>query len=507
MEIRSRNGLSGWIGLPLSQAEKTPAKRSPVMLSRPILAGALGRLITVFAILTGCACILNAQPSPVSVSPASGTGGSQTFTVTVNDPNGGADISAINMYIMSGVVPGASGWSAHECIVQYLVATGAVSVVIDAGGAFGVSAISGGVSSNSQCTAYGAGSSATVSGNTLTVKLNIVFDGSDYNGTKQIYLFASNKAGQYNSNYQQQFGSWTIPAQPAVPAPVSISPSSGSADEQLFTATFTDPNGASNIGLTEIYIMNGVVPGSASGWSGHECIVRLDPGTQDMYVVTDAGGAYSAPASLTSGSVLQNSQCSVATFGSSMSASGNTLTVNYDVFFNTTNFSGAKQLYLTANNAAGDYTTNYQNQLASFTVQSVSPQSCSMSVPNLTTLYSIDYYDLDDDLVGQSLGSAVVSTTSSAPACPPVTFSAQAVDPLALVGLSGPNLVASSSGPKYQLQFLWEDDGDRDCLDYGSCYPMEFPGELEVVGIDVTNGDSFIGEGSLLLIVEGEIFD
>ena len=506
MEMCSRSRLLGQIGLLLSQAKKIAVFWRPAPVMRTIPDLPLGRIITSCAVSIFFACILNAQPSPVSVSPASGTGGSQTFTLVFNDPNGGADISAVNMYIMSGVVPGASGWSAHECIVQYLVATGAVSVVIDAGGSFGVSATSGGVSSNSQCTAYGAGSSATVSGNTLTVKLNIVFDGSDYNGTKQIYLFASNKAGQYNSNYQQQFGSWTIPAQSAVPTPVSISPSSGSGDEQVFTATFTDPNGASNIGLTEIYIMNGVVPGSASGWSGHECIVRLDPGTKDMYVVTDAGGAYSAPVSLTSGSLLQNSQCTVATSGSSMSASGNTLTVNYDVFFNTTNFSGAKQLYLTANNAAGDYTTNYQNQLASYTVQPVSQQSCSMSVPNLTTFYSIDYYDLDDDLVGQSLGSAATSTTSSAPACPPVTFSAQFEDPIVLAGLSGPNLVASSSGPQYQLQFLWEDDGDRSCYDL-DCYPMEFGGELEVVGIDVTNGNSFIGEGSILLVVEGEVFD
>jgi len=357
--------------LPLRQA--TAAKA--VTRGRRVSIRGLRRLLTFFSIAIGCATVRSsAQPAPVSVTPSSGSGDSQVFTAVFSDANGGADISETDMYVMSGVKPGSiSGWSAHECIVRYQRATGAVAVVVDAGGAFGVSAVAGGVSSNSQCTIFGSGSSATVSGSTLTVKFNIVFDGSDFSGTKQLYLFAKNNAGQFNSNYQQQFGSWTIPAQPAVPAPVSISPSSGSSEAQTFTATFTDPNGASDIALAEVYIMNGVVPGSASGWSGHECIVRLDPGTNNMYLVVDAGGSYSSPIPLGSNSLLQNSQCTVAAFNSSKTLSGNTLTVNYAVYFNTTNFSGAKQLYLTGNNAAGGFNTNYQNQLASFTVPAFTP--------------------------------------------------------------------------------------------------------------------------------------
>lgn len=333
------------------------------------------RLIAVFIMaVTFGAMRLSAQPSPVSVSPASGSGGSQVFTAVFTDANGGADISEADMYIMSGVKPGSvSGWSAHECIVRYLPAAGTVAIVIDAGGAFGVSAAPGGVSSNSQCTIFGSGSSATVSGNTLTVKFNITFDGSDFSGAKQIYLAAGNKAGQWSTNFQQQFGSWTIPALPAVPAPVSISPSSGNSGAQTFTATFTDPNGASNVQEADMYIMNNVVPGSASGWSGHECIVRLDPQANNMYLVVDAGGSYAGPIALGSNSVLQNSQCTLAAFDSSKTLSGNTLTVNFAVFFNTTNFSGAKQLYLIGENAAGDFSTNYQNQLASFTVPAFTP--------------------------------------------------------------------------------------------------------------------------------------
>jgi hypothetical protein len=367
----NRNDLFSRFRLSLSQAPKSTAATGAAVRS----IGGLPRSIIFLCILIGCATMrLSAQPVPVSLTPSSGSGGSQVFTAVFSDPKGGADISEADMYVMSGVVPGSgSGWSAHECIVRYQVATGAVAVVIDAGGKFGVSAVAGGVSSNSQCTIFGSGSSATVSGNTLTVKFNIVFDGSDFSGAKQLYLFATNSAGQFNANFNQQLGSWTIPAQPAVPAPVSISPSSGNSAMQTFTATFTDPNGASNVQEADMYIMNNVVPGSASGWSGHECIVRLDPGTNNMYLVVDAGGSYSSPVTLGSNSLLQNSQCTVAAFNSSKTLSGNTLTVNFAVYFNTTNFSGAKQLYLIGSNAAGDFSTNYQNQLASFTVPAFTP--------------------------------------------------------------------------------------------------------------------------------------
>jgi hypothetical protein len=264
------NSLLRRFRLPLSQATQATAARR-----------AFRRLFTSIALLIICVGVADAQPAPVSVTPSSGSGGSQVFTVVVTDTNGATDISEVDMYVMSGVKPGSvSGWSAHECIVRFQRAAGTVGLVVDAGGAFGVSAAAGGVASNSQCTIFGSGSSATASGNTLTVKFNITFDGSVFSGAKQIYLAAGNNAGQWSTNFQQQFGSWTIPALPAVPTPVSISPSSGNSEAQTFTATFTDPNGASNIQQAEMYVMNNVVPGSVSGWSGHRCIVRLDPRRQ-----------------------------------------------------------------------------------------------------------------------------------------------------------------------------------------------------------------------------------
>lgn len=491
MRTHSNNSLLRRFRLPLSQATRAAARQI------------FRRLFTSIAILIGCVGLANAQPAPVSVTPSSGSGGSQVFTVVVTDTHGATDISEVDMYVMSGVKPGSvSGWSAHECIVRFQRAAGTVGLVVDAGGAFGVSAAAGGVASNSQCTIFGTGSSATASGNTLTVKFNITFDGSVFNGAKQIYLAAGNNAGQWSTNFQQQFGSWTIPALPAVPTPVSISPSSGNSEAQTFTATFTDPNGASNIQQAEMYVMNNVVPGSVSGWSGHRCIVRLDPGANNLYLVVDGGGSYAGPVTLGSNSVVQNSQCTLAAFDSSKSLSGNTLTVKFAIFFNTTNYNGAKQLYLIGQNAAGDYSTNYQNQLASFTVPSLTQQGCSISVsPNPTTLLSIDYYDETFDpplLVQQSLGAADTTADSPAFACWQLAFGAVFTLPLELADVSGPTLV---QGPNFETDYTWIDEGSRSCLDPDLCYPFVAAGELSVAGIDVTNGTLLDGNASIALTV------
>lgn len=510
MQMHSKNSLLRRIRLltsPNSRATTTGMPKTKTL--KPVVREVAGRTAALLVILLGCAALLNAQPTPVSVSPTSGSGGSGTFTAVITDTNGATDISEVDMYVMSGVKPGSSsGWSAHECIVRYLRTTATVGVVVDGGGAFGVSAASPGVASNSQCTIYASGSSATANGNTLTVKFDIVFDGSVFSGAKQIYLAAGNNAGQWSTNYQTQMGTWTIPSLPAVPTPVSISPSSGNSEAQVFTATFTDVNGASNMHDAEMYVMNGVVPGSASGWSGHECIVRLDPVANNLYLVVDGGGSYAGPVALGANSVLQNSQCSLAAFDSSKTANGNTLTVNFAVYFNTTNFSGAKQLYLIGQNAAGDYSTNYQNQLASFTVPQLQQQSCSISVsPNPTTLLSIDYYDETYDpplYVGSSLGAADTTADSPAFACWQVAYGAVFDLPLELADVSGPTLV---QGPNFETDYTWVDDGSRSCLDYDSCYPFVAPGALSVAGIDVTTGALLDGNAAIALTVVATLVD
>jgi hypothetical protein len=82
------------------------------------------------------------------------------------------------------------------------------------GGTWGYRSITAGSSStlsNSQCTVLASGSSAQISGSTVTVKLEVMFL-AKFAGTKQLYLGSEDVKGNWSANYMQQFGSFTVTA-------------------------------------------------------------------------------------------------------------------------------------------------------------------------------------------------------------------------------------------------------------------------------------------------------
>lgn len=178
-----------------------------------------------FAVILCCSLFLDAcsntrttvpaTVSPVSVAPSSGRGSAQMFTATYKDPKGGSQIAEATLSIMTNnVLPGSRGWSAEECLLRYDIATNAIWLVPNAGGKWGHSSITAGSSStliNSQCTVMASGSSAHVSGNTVTVNLEVTFD-ADFAGTKRLYLGSEDVNGNWSANYQKQFGSFTVVA-------------------------------------------------------------------------------------------------------------------------------------------------------------------------------------------------------------------------------------------------------------------------------------------------------
>src|ERR1700744_6365385 len=56
--------------------------------------------------------------TPSSVTPSSGSGSAQLFTVNIGDANGGGDVAEEVLNIMANVVPGVGNWSAHECLLR-----------------------------------------------------------------------------------------------------------------------------------------------------------------------------------------------------------------------------------------------------------------------------------------------------------------------------------------------------------------------------------------------------
>src|SRR5581483_5935761 len=114
---------------------------------------------------------------PSSVTPSSGSGSAQLFTATFTDSNGGGDIAEGVLNIMSNVVPGTAGWSAHECLLRYDISTNAIWLVPDAGGNWSgpITAGTSSTLSNSQGSVMTVGSSTQISGNTVTINFLVTF--------------------------------------------------------------------------------------------------------------------------------------------------------------------------------------------------------------------------------------------------------------------------------------------------------------------------------------------
>jgi sugar lactone lactonase YvrE len=142
------------------------------------------------------------------VTPASGSGASQSFVFTFADSAGWQDLGVVDV-LFNNFLDGIQG-----CYIAYSVPAATLYLVDDggdAGGPFaGYLALPGtGSMSNSQCTVNGTGSSAAGSGNTLTLTLNVSFTGA-FAGNRIFYTAAGNAAGTENSGWNA-LGAWTVP--------------------------------------------------------------------------------------------------------------------------------------------------------------------------------------------------------------------------------------------------------------------------------------------------------
>jgi hypothetical protein len=281
-------------------------------------------------------------PQAVSVSPASGAGSTQAFTFTYSDPNGHADIHSARILIDSAI----DGIGA--CYLYYTKSDNRLYLHSDAGNALlaGITPGVAGTTQNSQCSVNGANSSATGSGNDLTLTVAITFAGG-FGGTRTLYGSVQDFGG-LTSNWQT-LGAFTVTngtagPTPAAPQAVSVAPSSGSGPTQTFTAVYSDSNGHSDIHSVRILIHPQVQGANA-------CYLYYTKADNRLYLHSDAGNALLPGLTLGSGT-MQNSQCSINGSASSSLASGNTLTLNVAITFAPA-FSGSKNMHLFAHDAGG----------------------------------------------------------------------------------------------------------------------------------------------------------
>ncbi len=295
----------------------------------------------------------------VGVSPNSGTGSSQTFTFQFSDSSGASDLTTVSALINS------SSSTANACSVTYNQAANSLALLTDSGTAPSGSITPGsGSQQNSQCVLNGSGSSASLSGNVLTLNLSLTFQAA-FSGTKTIYLQAANASG---SSGWQQGGSWTIPAS-GPPAAVSVSPSSGTGMSQTFTFVYTDPGGYAAIKSASIIVHN-ILSGTGA------CYISYRPPTGLLYLANDAATAWLTPAAPGSSTGLQNSECTIDTLNSSVSGSGNTLTLTLNLTFQSA-LSGARNVYMDVNDATAD--SGWQ-QRGTWTVATAAPPPTTVSV-------------------------------------------------------------------------------------------------------------------------------
>jgi hypothetical protein len=283
----------------------------------------------------------NTPPEPVSVTPNSSSGSSQTFAFNFSDPNGATDIVSAQMDINAQLS------ATNACYFYYSRALNALYLANNAGAWQGpVTVGSAGMLSNSECSVNAGSSSVSASGTTLTLNLAISFQAA-FAGAKGIFMEVQNAT---QDSGWSNLGSWTVTSgggggSNGPPAPVSVTPNSSSGSSQTFAFTFTDPNGATDIVSTQMDI-------NAQLSSTNACYFYYSRASNALYLANDAG-AWQGPVTVGGSGTLSNSQCSVNAGTSSMSVSGNTLTLNLAVSFEA-GFAGAKNIYMEVQNATVD---------------------------------------------------------------------------------------------------------------------------------------------------------
>jgi hypothetical protein len=143
--------------------------------------------------------------------------------------------------------------------------------------------------------------------------------------------FSGNQSYSYQMNITQDAAGSDLPS-------VSVSPASGSGDGAVFSLVVSDAGGYQSV--------NWLTAGLANGWNSPQCEVYVSYNGQNswMWLLSDSGSTYLGPLNLPTSQVLSNSSCTLNGATSSVSGSGNLLTVKLGLDF-TPAFAGARYIF------------------------------------------------------------------------------------------------------------------------------------------------------------------
>ena len=275
----------------------------------------------------------------LSITPSSGSGATGTFTAQYTDSLGAADLATVYLTFST-----TSSATASTCTLAYSPATNQLSLRDDGGTVWQSEAIGSGTLQNSQCAVDVAASSASSSGQTLSVAVAVAFTAA-YAGARNIYSYATTTSGVDTG--WRTVGSWTIPGSSSMPAlsTISVTPSDGFGALQSFSAKFMAASGAASIANAYVKF-NAVASGGLN-----TCMVRYESASGLLSLRDDAG--IWQPGSAPGGpDVQRNTQCRLSLAGSSIAITGEALTLNVAMKFSPL-YAGEKKVYLYATSTTG----------------------------------------------------------------------------------------------------------------------------------------------------------
>jgi hypothetical protein len=129
------------------------------------------------------------------------------------------------------------------------------------------------------------------------------------------------------------------------PAVVSLTPNPAIGLPVVFTASYSDPDGAANINQAWLLVNSAIASSSA-------CFVYYSPQNNAFYLRNDQGTAWLLPGVAPGGGAVANSQCTLNGSSTTVNASGNTLTLHLSLTFSSA-FVGARNVYLYASSLGG----------------------------------------------------------------------------------------------------------------------------------------------------------
>ncbi|MEK6714812.1 MAG: SpvB/TcaC N-terminal domain-containing protein [Candidatus Omnitrophota bacterium] len=288
---------------------------------------------------------VNNKPTLGTIAPSSGTGQkdvAQTFIASYSDADGWANLKEARLLI------NASTSTANCFYAYYNQNTNLLYLRNDANTAWlgGYAPGSANTIENSYAKLNYASTSIIGSGNTMTVNWSVVLR-PPFTGAKNTYLYVVDDTGAYAGF--SKVGTWILPNQ--APSNGQVSPAFGASIPNqtfYFTASYSDPDGWQNIQYPYLLI------NSASASKTNCFYAYYDKSTNKLYLRNTADTSWLGGYAPGSNNIIQNSYCTLNCSQTTVSGTGNTITVKWAVTFKST-FLGTKNIYLYVKDYAGAY--------------------------------------------------------------------------------------------------------------------------------------------------------